>query len=131
MIPNQSEAGRNVNQCLHQDVHGKWLRQKSDAADFHSPPFDRFIIICSHEYDGHGEARVCEVLRNFNTATLAKFNIDNDADRFSRHRGIKKLLSRSIEFRVVSERRQQTAHGAENPEVIVDYRNNFTLGWHE
>jgi hypothetical protein len=38
------------------------------------------------------------VLCKFNTATLAKLNIDNETDRYSRHRSIKELLSRSIEF---------------------------------
>jgi hypothetical protein len=118
-------------QRLDQDVRGKWLSKKSDAADFHGATFDGYIIIRSHEYDGDREARVYKVPRNFNTATLAKVNIDNEAHRFSHHRSIDELFSRSIEFCVVPECRQQTAHGAEDAEVIVDYRNNITLRWHE
>jgi len=116
-----------ISQRLDQDVRGKWLDEKGDAADFRGPPFDRFIITRAHEYDGDREAGFCKVLRKVNAATLAELNIDNEADRFSHHRSIKELFGRSIEFCVVSECRQQTAQGAEDTEVIVDYRNNITL----
>ncbi len=53
-------------------------------------------MIRSHEYDGDNEARVCKLLRKFNTATLAKLNIDDEADRTAGHRGIKELFSRDI-----------------------------------
>jgi len=120
-------TGRHSCQRVDQDVSGKWLHEKSDAADFLGPPFDRFIIMRTHEYDGDREARAGKVLRKFNAATLAKLNIDNEADRLSHHRNVKELFSRSIEFRVVSECGQQTAQGAEDTEVIIDYRNNITL----
>src|SRR6266850_3010259 len=121
---------RQFSQRLDQNGRRKWLDKKSDAADFHGPPFDRFTIVRTHEYDGDREACVCKALRKCNTATLAKLNIDNEADRFSRHRSIQELFSGSIEFRVVPECRQQTAHGAEDTEVIVDYCDS-TLLWHE
>ncbi len=63
------------------------------VADFHGSPLERFIIIRSHEYDGDGEASVCKVMREFNTATLAKLNIDNEADRIGRHRKSRNFLA--------------------------------------
>lgn len=57
-------------------------------------------------------------------------NIDNEADRFGRHR-IKELFSRRIECCVVSVRPQQTAYGVADAQVIVDYRNYFRLCFHE
>jgi hypothetical protein len=120
-----------MSQRLDKDVRGKWLKQECDAADFQGPPSDRVISIRSHEYDWDGEASVCKLLRQLKTATLPKLNIDNEADRFCRHRKIKELLCRSVEFCVVSERQQPAAHGAEDTEVIVDYRYNITLRWHE
>jgi hypothetical protein len=86
-------TGRQISERLDQDVRGNWLDEKGDAADFQGPPFHRFIIIRSHEYDGNLEACVCKLFRQFNTATLAKLNIDNEADRFSHHRRIDELIS--------------------------------------
>jgi hypothetical protein len=109
----------------------KRLYKKSDAADFRSSPFDRFIDICAHEYDRDVESQVWKALRQFNTATLAKANVDNEAHRGGRHGRIKELSGGSIEFRVVPECSQQTAQSAEDAEVIVNYRNNITLLVHE
>jgi hypothetical protein len=127
----QSGVARNIKQRLDQEVRGKWLTKKSDAAQFLSPPFVGFVLtISSHEYDGRCETRFSEALRKFNAATLAQPNIDNETDRFSRDRSIKELLRRCIELRVVSERRQQTACGAKDAQVIVDYRNDLRLCRH-
>jgi hypothetical protein len=102
-ISNVATGGRQSRQRVDQDVSGKWLNEKGDAADFRGPLFDRFMIVRTHEYDGDREARLGKLLRKFNAATLAKLNIDNEADGFSHHRSIKELFSRSIEFCVVSE----------------------------
>jgi hypothetical protein len=123
--------GRQFSQRFDEHFCVKRLYKKSDAADFCSSPLDRFIDICAHEYNRDPESQVWKVLREFNTATLAKANVDDEAPRVGRNGRIKELFGGSIEFRVVPECFQQTAQSAEDTGVIVNYRNNITLRLHE
>src|SRR5208337_2091440 len=104
--------------------------QESDAAGFHCPSFDPLIFIRGHEYDRQHETAACQLTCKIDTATIAELNIDNEAVRCSCHHRIEELFGGRIEFRVISVGRQQTAHGAENAKVIVNYRNSlFRRHW--
>jgi hypothetical protein len=88
-------------------------------------------MMSGYEYDGRCGTRVSEALGKFDAATLAKLDVDDEADGFTRRRSPQKLFGTCIEFRVIPERRQQTAGGAADAVIILDYSNNFRQCRHD
>ena len=58
-----------------------------------------FIVIAAHEYDWERGTLLREVERQVKSGTLANLNIDDEADRFCRLRGIKKCVGRRVQLR--------------------------------
>src|SRR5271156_4595175 len=84
-------AGKGA-QYLHQGLGRKRFAEKGDAANFHCPLLERFIIASGHKYDREGEARLGKVAGKFEATTVAEMDIDNEAEGFGRHRNVQELF---------------------------------------
>jgi hypothetical protein len=118
-------VGRQAVQGFNQEASGKeWLTKESDISGFPGPHFDLLIVATGYEYHGEFAVASCKLTHEFDAATVTQVHIDDEANRSSSHYRVEEFARGIIEFCIKSLRRQQTAHGFKDAEVIVDNRNH-------
>lgn len=81
------------------------------------------IALTANEYHREGDASVRKPTHELNTATFFQLFTDNEADCSGRHDGLEEFAGRDVDLRVKPMSGQQTSHGIQASEVMVDNCN--------